>query len=107
MPEITIKSQPAQSGSIVSEIPDPMLTTYFQLNPNQVSKNDVSMINQIKTYLSSQTADEFEQAKVLRDIKNRIGQIPLGRSEIEHIHQYIKLRKALEETEAQVKDMER
>lgn len=95
---------------MADEVPDGMLATYFRINPNDVSKSDVKMINEIRSYLKTQTEDpedEFEQAKVLRDIKNRIGQIPLGRSEIEHINQYIKLRQALSQTEEQVKEMER
>ena len=108
MPNVVVKSEVSEPTSIMNEeIPDSLLIAYFELNPNKIEKNDVSMINDIKRYLETVSDQEIDQLQELRTIRSRLGSPQLGVSEIEHIHRYVKLREALQETEAEIQEMEK
>lgn len=109
MPEIIVKSQTISSPQvgIEQEQTNPMILTYFNIDQSSVSADDTKKINDIGKYLQSINEDEFEQAKELKNIRFRLGTPSFGGSEIDHIHKYIQLRRALSQTEEQVKEMER
>lgn len=108
MPNIIVKAPVSEPTSIMNEeIPDPLLTSYFELNPNKVEKSDVSMINDIKRYLSEVSEEEIDQLQELRTIRSRLGSPQVGVTDIEHIHRYIKLREAMKEAEVKVREMEK
>lgn len=107
MPEITFKSEPVQGVIAENPVPDQGLVTYFGLNPNDVNSRETYKLNEIKEFLSEIGEDEFKQFEELRNIRHRLGTPSYGTSEIDHIHKYIKLHKAMREAESRVQEMER
>jgi len=88
-------------------VPDQGLITYFGLNPSDVTSRETYKLNEIKEFLKEVGEDEFKQFDELRNIRHRLGTPSYGTSEIEHIHKYIKLHKAMREAETRVQEMER
>lgn len=110
MPEITVTQEPQgiEGGLVPNDnVPDRMLATYFNVIPEQARKEEVKMINDLKRYLETQSDDDFEQLQALRDLRHRVGQTPIGKSEIEHLYEYVRLRQASEELDMRVREMER
>lgn len=104
--QITVKSEPSHVVIAENPIPDQGLMTYFGLDAN-TSKEELGKLNEIKEYLKEFSEDEFKQYEELRNIKFRLGSPNIGSSQVEHIHKYIKLRKAMQEAQARVEEMER
>lgn len=105
--QITIKGDSSPQSIAENSYPDASLVTYFGLNPSEVSKDEISKINEIKSYLKELGDDEFKQFEELRNIRRRLGSPSIGTSEVENIHKYIRLTQALRETQARVEEMER
>ena len=104
--QIDVKTTTEPNVIAENPVPDISIITYFGINPSEISKDDISKINEIKSFLSDY-GDEFKQFEELRNIKHRLGTPNIGSSEIEHIYKYIKLTRAMKDVEAQVKEMER
>ena len=108
MPEITIKTN-VDSGANVSPqgpVMDSMVASYFSDNPRNLSTTDIGMVNTIGDYLSSLSEDEFEKATILRDIRRNLRAPDISSNKLEQVYKYIKLKRAMSQTTAEMEDLE-
>ncbi len=105
--QIVIKSAPLE-GSVLerNDIADPQLSSFFNLNPNDVSTQEKTKMREIRAYLDSQTEDETQQWMMLKDLRYKLGTPQLGLSNVDQIHKYIRFRQAAMDNEQKAKALE-
>jgi len=103
--DITIKTESTPIAD-VSESIDPMITSYFSLNPNDIEDGDKTKLKDIEKYLSKYE-DPMEKMQQLRDIRSRVGTPQLGQSQIDMIYKYMKLTLAMNDIKEQMQEIER
>lgn len=93
--------------SFVSDqpLPSPILTGFFRLNPVEMTKADRAKVDEIDAYLAGEESDIDKIAK-LKDIRFRLGSPRIGTKEIDHVLRYIKIRKSIQQKEAEAMAME-
>ena len=86
---------------------DPMITSYFSLNPNDIQATDKTKLKDIEDYLKNSSEDEMQRMQILRDVRSRVGTPMIGQTQIDLIHKHMMLTRALKATEAEIKEIER
>jgi hypothetical protein len=84
-----------------------LMMAFFKLNPNETDKKTLQKLNQIYDYARDQTGDDEELGIVqtLRNIRFRLGE-PKGLSEVDHIYNYITLKKEAKKLQAEAQALE-
>jgi hypothetical protein len=111
--EVIIKQAINPDAEIAdTPVADDMVSSFFRVNENEINNRDRDRINDIASYLDSQTKDidpldkEMEKINILRSIKNNLGIPQMGISQLEQIHNYIKIKMSITFSEAKLRAME-
>lgn len=107
--QVTVKTALESPGvDAVQESFDPMITSYFSLNPNDIEPGDKPKLKDIENYLKEQGGEDLlKRMEILRDVRSRVGTPMLGQTQIDLIHRHMMLTRAIKDNEAQLKEIER
>jgi hypothetical protein len=86
---------------------DPMVTSFFKLDELSLTNAQKEKINEISDWAKQKSDGEpLNYMNVLRDIRFRLGATPIGRSDLDIVHQYVRLRASAQKLLDQAKVME-
>lgn len=77
-------------------LPDEFVLAFFNLRNTDISKDDIVHIKEIADYVDSVTKgnERLDKLQVLRELRFKLGDPPLGMSKLNQVHQYVKLKQA-------------
>jgi len=104
---VIVKNNIDPVGQVENQQPlaDELVLSFFQLRNTDISKEDVNQLKEISEYvdLVVKGDDKLDKLQVLRELRYKLGDPPLGMTKLNQVYQYVRLKQAAKKyaTEAQ------